>query len=68
MLNVNIGTTVIGAVDDLDCILQILEDVAFSEERFFIHCEGALFSLMVSQKNVENWGSTDGNANVSLEY
>lgn len=47
ILNVNIGTTVKGAVDDLDRILRILEDVGFTEDRFFIHCDGALFGLMI---------------------
>lgn len=48
ILNVNIGTTVRGAVDDLDRILDALERTGYSEDRFFIHCDGALFGLMVS--------------------
>lgn len=36
-----------GAVDDLDRVLQILEDTGYEEERFYIHCDGALFGLMV---------------------
>eukprot|EP00210_Caulerpa_lentillifera_P006918 g6615.t1 len=47
VLNVNIGTTVKGAVDDLDQILNILNDTGFSKERFYIHCDGALFGLMI---------------------
>jgi glutamate/tyrosine decarboxylase-like PLP-dependent enzyme len=47
ILNVNIGTTVKGAVDDLDKVLAALADAGFSEDRFFIHCDGALFGLMV---------------------
>ena len=90
ILNVNIGTTVKGAVDDLDkvrvrvgdglmgeagdcqafqsikCskgrfgllegrkavdfslqILSILKDSGYSEDRFFIHCDGALFGMMM---------------------
>eukprot|EP00898_Chlorokybus_atmophyticus_P007691 jgi/Chlat1/7923/Chrsp68S07361 len=47
VLNVNIGTTVKGAVDDLDGVLDALTRAGFSEERFFIHCDGALFGLMV---------------------
>ena len=47
IVNVNVGTTVKGAVDDLDRILEVLEQQGFSEDRFFIHCDGALFGLMV---------------------
>jgi len=36
-----------GAVDDLDRVLAILADTGYSEDRFFIHCDGALFGLMV---------------------
>ena len=47
IINVNVGTTVKGAVDDLDRILAILADTGYSEDRFYIHCDGALFGLMV---------------------
>ncbi|CAK9233000.1 unnamed protein product [Sphagnum jensenii] len=47
ILNVNIGTTVKGAVDDLDTILKILKDVGYTEDRFYIHVDGALFGLMM---------------------
>lgn len=47
IINVNIGTTVRGAVDDLDRVLAILSKTGYSEERFFIHCDGALFGLMI---------------------
>jgi len=47
ILNVNIGTTVRGAVDDLDKVLDILKDCGFTEDRFFIHCDGALFGMMM---------------------
>ena len=46
IINVNIGTTVKGAVDDLDRIIAILEDLNIPRERFHIHCDGALFALM----------------------
>ena len=36
-----------GAVDDLDRVLAILAETGYSEERFYIHCDGALFGLMV---------------------
>lgn len=47
IINVNIGTTVKGAVDDLDLVITTLEDCGFSHNRFYIHCDGALFGLML---------------------
>ncbi|XP_038886253.1 serine decarboxylase isoform X1 [Benincasa hispida] len=47
ILNVNIGTTVKGAVDDLDLVIQTLTECGFSKNRFYIHCDGALFGLMM---------------------
>lgn len=47
ILNVNIGTTVKGAVDNLDRILRILQQLNIPRERFHIHCDGALFALMM---------------------
>eukprot|EP00250_Pteridium_aquilinum_P016102 c22943_g1_i1 orf=141-1838(+) len=47
ILNVNIGTTVKGAVDDLDLVIKTLQETGFGEDRFFIHCDGALFGLMM---------------------
>lgn len=47
ILNVNIGTTVKGAVDDLDKVLEILTEAGYTEDRFYIHCDGALFGLMI---------------------
>ncbi|KAI4350284.1 hypothetical protein L6164_004754 [Bauhinia variegata] len=47
IINVNIGTTVKGAVDDLDLVIQTLEEAGFSHDRFYIHCDGALFGLMM---------------------
>jgi histidine decarboxylase len=46
IVNVNIGTTVKGAVDDLDKVIQTLEQNGF-KDRFYIHCDGALFGLML---------------------
>ncbi|XP_078172160.1 serine decarboxylase 1-like [Carex rostrata] len=46
IINVNIGTTVKGAVDDLDLVIKTLEDCGF-KDRFYIHCDGALFGLMM---------------------
>ncbi|KAL1220673.1 Serine decarboxylase [Cardamine amara subsp. amara] len=47
ILNVNIGTTVKGAVDDLDFVIKTLHECGFSNDRFYIHCDGALFGLMM---------------------
>lgn len=40
------GTTVKGAVDDLDLVIKTLEETGFTD-RFYIHCDGALFGLMM---------------------
>jgi histidine decarboxylase len=47
ILNVNIGTTVKGAVDDLDRILRTLQQLNIPRDRYYIHCDGALFALMM---------------------
>ncbi|OWM90762.1 hypothetical protein CDL15_Pgr020725 [Punica granatum] len=47
IINVNIGTTVKGAVDDLDLVIKTLEECGFTQDRFYIHCDGALFGLMM---------------------
>lgn len=36
-----------GAVDDLDLVIKTLEECGFSQDRFYIHCDGALFGLMM---------------------
>uniref|UniRef100_A0A0D3HLR7 Serine decarboxylase n=1 Tax=Oryza barthii TaxID=65489 RepID=A0A0D3HLR7_9ORYZ len=46
IVNVNIGTTVKGAIDDLDEIINTLENCGF-RDRFYIHCDGALAGLML---------------------
>jgi histidine decarboxylase len=47
ILNVNIGTTVKGAVDNLDRILGILKMLEIPRDQYHIHCDGALFALMM---------------------
>ena len=65
VLNINVGTTVKGAVDNLDEVLSILHELGYTachEEAYkaaaaaggsepnlgyFIHCDGALFGLML---------------------
>uniref|UniRef100_A0A0D9XI17 Uncharacterized protein n=1 Tax=Leersia perrieri TaxID=77586 RepID=A0A0D9XI17_9ORYZ len=46
IVNVNIGTTMKGAIDDLDEIIRILRDCGF-EDKFYIHCDAALAGLMM---------------------
>lgn len=47
IVNVNIGTTVKGAVDNLDRILRTLARAGYQREDFYIHCDGALFAMMM---------------------
>eukprot|EP00240_Pyramimonas_obovata_P001896 CAMPEP_0118928028 /NCGR_PEP_ID=MMETSP1169-20130426/5380_1 /TAXON_ID=36882 /ORGANISM="Pyramimonas obovata, Strain CCMP722" /LENGTH=451 /DNA_ID=CAMNT_0006869921 /DNA_START=93 /DNA_END=1451 /DNA_ORIENTATION=- len=47
IINANIGTTVKGAVDNLDEIIATLYAAGYTEDRFYIHCDGALFGLMI---------------------
>jgi histidine decarboxylase len=47
IINVNIGTTVKGAVDNLDRILKMLKDLKIPRDRYHIHCDGALFAMMM---------------------
>ena len=44
---VNCGTTVRGAVDDLDAVLAALARAGYTEKEFYIHVDGALFGLMM---------------------
>ena len=47
IVNVNVGTTVKGAVDDVDRVLAALAAARYTEDRFYIHVDGALFGMMV---------------------
>jgi histidine decarboxylase len=47
ILNVNCGTTVRGAVDDLDGVLVALEETGYTKDEFYIHVDGALFGMMI---------------------
>ena len=47
IVNINIGTTVRGAVDDVDKVIEVLTKCGYTEDRFYIHCDGALFGLMM---------------------
>ncbi|XP_009774334.1 histidine decarboxylase-like [Nicotiana sylvestris] len=47
IININIGTTFKGAIDDLDLVLQILQKCGYSNDRYYIHCDAALYGLIV---------------------
>ena len=47
IVNVNIGSTVKGAVDDVDKVLLALSEAGYTEDLFYIHCDGALLGIMV---------------------
>ncbi|XP_026378004.1 serine decarboxylase-like [Papaver somniferum] len=47
ILHLFAGITVKGVIDDLDCVIKILKTTGFGEDRFYIHCDGALSSLMM---------------------
>ena len=47
IINVNVGTTVKGAVDDLEGVLTVLAECGYTEDQFYIHVDGALFGLML---------------------
>ncbi|KAL0297367.1 UNVERIFIED_CONTAM: Serine decarboxylase [Sesamum radiatum] len=38
IINVNIGTTFKGAIDDLDLVIKTLDECGFLDDRFYIHC------------------------------
>ena len=41
------GTTVKGAVDDLDMVIRTLEETGFTQDCCYIHYDGDLFGLMM---------------------
>ena len=47
IINCNIGTTVKGAVDNLDRILRTLRLSGYQRKDFYVHCDGALFAMMM---------------------
>ncbi|KAL2324618.1 hypothetical protein Fmac_023676 [Flemingia macrophylla] len=47
IINLNIGTTMKGGVNDLDLVIQTLQERGFTSDRFYIHCDGALFGIML---------------------
>tara|TARA_Y100000591_G_scaffold108464_1_gene92284 strand:+ start:6486 stop:7811 length:1326 start_codon:yes stop_codon:yes gene_type:complete len=47
IININIGTTVKGAVDNIDKICKIIEKNNIKRNNFYIHCDGALFAMII---------------------
>ncbi|KAG8382027.1 hypothetical protein BUALT_Bualt05G0033700 [Buddleja alternifolia] len=46
IINVIVGTTFKGALDDLDIVIETLEDCGFSQNQFYIHCDAAMFGFI----------------------
>jgi histidine decarboxylase len=46
IINVNIGTTVTGAVDSLKDVHRVLNELEYKREDYYIHLDGALFGMM----------------------
>lgn len=61
IINVNIGTTVKGAVDNIDGIIGVLKQLNIPRKNFFIHCDGALFAMMLPFLERKNDLSIDFN-------
>lgn len=36
-----------GAIDNIDMVIETLEESGFPRDRFYIHCDGALFGMML---------------------
>lgn len=49
IINLNIGTTTFGSIDNVDKVVSILKRNGFKREQYFIHCDGELFSMLLSQ-------------------
>ncbi|KAK4435745.1 Serine decarboxylase [Sesamum alatum] len=47
IINITIGTTFKGAMDDLDLVVKTLKYCGFSDNQFYIHCDAAIFGFVV---------------------
>jgi histidine decarboxylase len=47
IVNVNIGTTMKGGIDDLDGVVDVLRGAGMKDDEFYIHCDGALAGIMI---------------------
>ena len=64
IINANIGTTVKGAVDNIDGIFGVLKQLDVPRDKFFIHCDGALFAMMLPFLDRKNSLSIDFNMDI----
>jgi histidine decarboxylase len=64
IININIGTTVKGAVDNIDGILGVLKQLNIPRERYYIHCDGALFAMMLPFLESANSVTVDFTMNI----
>jgi histidine decarboxylase len=49
IININIGTTLKGAIDDLDSIIDLLHECGYDDDKdFYLHLDGALVGIMIS--------------------
>ncbi len=52
ILNLNVGTTVKGAVDDIRGAIDILQELNI--KNYYIHCDGALYAMILPFLNDDN--------------
>lgn len=65
IVSVNIGTTVKGGIDHLDRLIAILERCGYSENEYYIHCDGALFACILPFLTGRNENDLDSEQNTS---
>jgi histidine decarboxylase len=47
IINLNLGTTQYGSIDNVDKVVDILKKNGFNRDDWFIHCDGELFSMLL---------------------
>ncbi|XP_019176552.1 PREDICTED: histidine decarboxylase-like [Ipomoea nil] len=47
IINVTIGTTFKGGMDNIDVIIETLQECGYSQDEFYIHCDAALSGLIL---------------------
>ena len=60
LLNLNIGSTVKGATDNISQVVQLMRTAGIPRDHYYIHCDAALFGLMLP--------FTDPQATQQLQY
>jgi len=53
IVSLNIGTTVKGAVDDVRRVIQLLRSLGYTPDNSYVHCDGALYALILPYSNAE---------------